>query len=136
VSCLNRIDPGLTVPGAAEQLVLLFRNLRDNAARYAAQNGTVVIDARPGREAVRVSVRDDGIGLDPEHTALIFDEFFKADAARQDLNRQGLGLAICQRIVASHGGTIWAESPGKGEGTTILFTLTPWGATLTETGQQ
>ena len=121
------------MPGDAEHLVLLFRNLLDNAARYAAQNGTVVLEARLLPEAVRVSVRDDGVGLDPEHTTLIFDEFFKADPARQDLNRQGLGLAICQRIVASHSGRIWAESPGKGEGTSIVFTLTPWGTTLSGT---
>jgi PAS domain S-box-containing protein len=128
VTCLNLVDPGLRVLGAEDQLELLFHNLLDNAARYAALNGTVLVQAEPGQESVTVSVRDDGAGLDPEHTGLIFDEFFKADAARQDLNRQGLGLAICQRIVANHGGRIWAESPGRGEGTSILFTLPPCGA--------
>ena len=127
VTWLNLVDPGLRVLGAEDQLELLFHNLLDNAARYAALNGTVLVQVEPGQESVTVMVRDDGVGLDPEHTGLIFDEFFKADAARQDLNRQGLGLAICQRIVANHGGRIWAESPGRGEGTSILFTLPPCG---------
>ncbi|OGU11272.1 MAG: PAS domain-containing sensor histidine kinase [Geobacteraceae bacterium GWC2_58_44] len=125
VSCLNGIDPALQVLGAADQLVLLFRNLLSNAARYAARDGTVRIGAALIDGTVQVSVQDDGVGLDPSHTSLIFHEFFKADAARQDLNTQGLGLAICQRIVANHGGSIWALSPGRGRGTTILFTLTP-----------
>jgi signal transduction histidine kinase len=68
-------------------------------------------------------VRDDGVGLKPGQSGQIFQEFFKADAARHDLHTQGLGLAICRRIVANHGGRIWAESAGIGHGTTIRFTL-------------
>jgi PAS domain S-box-containing protein len=123
VHCLNGIDAALQVAGDAEQLELLFKNLLNNAARYAAKNGAVSIHAEAGEGEIRVAVRDDGVGLDPEHTSLIFYEFFKADAARHDLNTQGLGLAICQRIVMNHGGKIWAKSPGVGHGTTIFFTL-------------
>jgi len=126
VSCLNRIDAELQVLGAADQLLLLFKNLLSNAARYAAKNGTVRIEARLADGTVQVSVQDDGIGIDRQHISLIFSEFFKADPARQDLSTQGLGLAICQRIVTNHGERIWAESPGKHGGTTILFTLRPW----------
>jgi len=126
VACLNSIDPGLAVRGVEEELVLLFDNLLSNAARFAAQNGTVRITAVVEGEAVRVSVQDDGIGLDPDHEKLIFDEFFKADQARHDLNTQGLGLAICKSIVLNHKGKIWAESPGLGLGSTIHFTLPPW----------
>ena len=125
VSCLNAIDPELAVLGAAEQLTLLFKNLLSNAARYAARNGTVRIGAAVRDDTVEVSVQDDGVGLDAQHLPLVFNEFFKADAARQDLNTQGLGLAICKRIVLNHGGRIWAQSPGKGQGSTIFFTVKP-----------
>lgn len=136
VSCRNCIDPTLSVLGAEDQLTLLFKNLLSNAARYAAENGTVRIHATPGEGETRISIEDDGIGLDPGHTSLIFYEFFKADAARHDLNTQGLGLAICQRIVLNHGGRIWAQSPGRGLGTTIFFTLKPEPATTTESGRE
>ena len=125
VSCLNGIDSRLQVLGGADQLTLLFQHLLSNAARYGSRNGTVRIEATTIDGAVQVAVQDDGIGLDPDHTSLIFYEFFKADSARHDLNSQGLGLAICQRIVANHGGRIWAQSAGIGRGTTIFFTLKP-----------
>ncbi|WP_246043885.1 cache domain-containing protein [Geomonas edaphica] len=123
VICCNAIDPELKVLGSAEQLTLLFKNLLGNAARYAAQNGKVVLSTTSREDEIVVSVRDDGVGLDREHLALIFDEFYKADSARHDLTTQGLGLAICKRIVINHDGMIWAESPGPGLGTTIFFTL-------------
>lgn len=123
VICCNAIDPELQVLGSAEQLTLLFKNLLSNAARYAAQNGKVIISAACNEPEVEVSVQDDGIGLDHEHLTLVFDEFYKADAARHDLNTQGLGLAICKRIVANHDGRLWAASTGVGHGTTMFFTL-------------
>ncbi|WP_328760730.1 cache domain-containing protein [Geomonas azotofigens] len=123
VICCNAIPPELQVRGSAEQLTLLFKNLLSNAARYAAQNGKVIISAERKGAEVEVSVQDDGIGLDQEQLTRVFDEFYKADAARHDLNTQGLGLAICRRIVANHEGRLWATSPGAGSGTTMFFTL-------------
>jgi PAS domain S-box-containing protein len=123
ISCVNGIGADLVVLGATEQLGLLLDNLFSNAARFAADNGRVEITARVEGDAAVVSVRDDGIGLMPGQGLQIFDEFFKADQARHDLNTQGLGLAICKRIVMNHKGRIWAESAGEGKGTTISFTL-------------
>jgi PAS domain S-box-containing protein len=125
IRCCNAIDPALTVQGAEAQLLLLFDNLLSNAARFAAENGVVRIAAVPRDGAVQVSVQDDGIGLEPGHKMLIFDEFFKADAARHDPGTQGLGLAISKSIALNHQGKIWAESPGRNQGTTIFFTLQP-----------
>jgi PAS domain S-box-containing protein len=128
VACLNEIPAGLCVLGSAEQLTLLFKNLLGNAARYASPNGEIKLGAVLREGMVQVWVQDDGEGLDQQHLSLVFNEFFKADAARHDVNTQGLGLAICKRIIANHDGRIWAESPGKGLGTTIFFTLNPTGA--------
>ena len=125
ITCSIAIDPALRVQGAGEQLALLFDNLLSNAARFGAENGTVSISASLQEGAVLVSVRDDGIGLEPGHRQLIFTEFFKADAARHDPGTQGLGLAISKSIIVNHKGSIWAESPGRDLGTTIFFTLQP-----------
>jgi PAS domain S-box-containing protein len=123
IRCHNGIDPGLQVLGSAEQLTLLFDNLLSNAARFSRENGEIRLNARCEGATVRVSVEDDGIGLEPAHRELIFQEFFKVDKARQDTGTQGLGLAICKSIVINHRGSIWAESPGPDRGTTINFTL-------------
>ena len=131
ISCVNAVDESIVVQAAPDQLNLLLDNLLSNAARYAAQKGTVRIEAALDRGAVIVSVADDGIGLKPGQSTQIFEEFFKADAARHDLNTQGLGLAICKRIVLNHKGRIWAESAGLGQGTTVHFTLETWKKSLT-----
>ena len=123
VICCNAVSTELRVLGSAEQLTLLFKNLLSNAARYAAQNGKVLISTLQKGDEVEIAVQDDGAGLDREHLTRVFEEFYKADAARHDLYTQGLGLAICKRIVANHDGRIWAESDGIGHGTTMLFTL-------------
>ena len=72
---------------------------------------------------VTVSVADTGIGMTQEEIDRIFDEFYKADSARHDIQSTGLGMSICKRIVEKHGGSIWVESPGPGKGTTVFFTL-------------
>ncbi|GAW65246.1 histidine kinase [Geoanaerobacter pelophilus] len=128
VACNNEIPADLCVRGSAEQLTLLFKNLLGNAARYASTNGEIKLGAALMDGMVQVWVQDDGEGLDQQHLALVFNEFFKADVARHDVSTQGLGLAICKRIIANHDGRIWAESPGKGLGTTIFFTLNATGA--------
>ena len=58
-----------------------------------------------------------------EQLKCVFEEFYKVDDSRNDRSSTGLGLAICQRIIEKHGGSIWAESQGIGHGTTVHFTL-------------
>lgn len=123
ISCENTIDPALVVIAVPEQIRELFENLISNAARYSHQGGVIRISAEKTGDSATVTVHDDGVGIDPAYLESIFDEFFKADESRHDLKSSGLGLSICRRIVSNHNGTIWAESPGKGLGTTIHFTL-------------
>ena len=71
---------------------------------------------------VKVAVRDRGIGLLPDEVSRVFEQFYRAAAARR-LEGSGLGLYICQAIVAAHGGHVWATSAGPGKGTTFSFVL-------------
>lgn len=123
VSCKNTIAPEIAVQGVADQLKELFANLISNAVRYSPEHGVILIGAAAAEKTVTISVADEGIGLAPEHIGRVFDEFFKVDESRHDLAAQGLGLAICKKIVFNHNGRIWAESPGIGMGTTIRFIL-------------
>jgi PAS domain S-box-containing protein len=120
----NNIPPGITVRADRVLLGEVFNNLIANAVKYMDdETGTITIDAAREQEAVVVSVRDTGIGMTREQLDKAFTEFYKADASRHDLESPGLGLTICRRIVERHGGRIWAESAGEGEGSTIIFTL-------------
>jgi light-regulated signal transduction histidine kinase (bacteriophytochrome) len=68
-----------------------------------------------------ISIRDNGIGFDPQFASIIFKPFKRLHSA-EEYPGTGVGLAICRRIVQAQGGRIWAES-APGEGTTFFFTL-------------
>jgi signal transduction histidine kinase len=128
VACQNHIDPQIVVEAVPDQMHELFSNLISNAVRFSPENGIVNIRAEQQAGTVIVMVHDDGIGLSPDIQERIFDEFFKADAARHDLSTSGLGLSICKQIVRNHHGRIWAENLGPDKGTTIKFTINEQGA--------
>ncbi len=109
-----------TVVGNPDQLLLLFRNLLTNAVKFKAEKTPrVEVSAGSDGEQWLFSVRDNGIGLDPQFAEAIFGVFKRLHPERPGT---GLGLAICRRIVDRHGGRIWAESE-PGVGSTFFFTL-------------
>jgi len=101
----------------------LFDNLIGNSIKYSPNGGNITIDAEDDGKFVVVFVKDEGTGMTSEQLEHVFEEFYKADESRHDFNSSGLGLSICKRIVEKHGGKIWAESEGKGKGTTMFFTI-------------
>jgi len=119
----NNMTDKLIVNADKMQLNELFDNLLTNAIKYTPDKGKIKIDAKKEKDYVVVSVSDTGIGLDKEQVEHIFDEFYKVDQSRHELDSSGLGLPICKRIVEKHKGEIWAESPGKGKGTTFYVRL-------------
>jgi PAS domain S-box-containing protein len=116
-------DPMPTLAVDRGQMVRLFQNLVSNAVKYRkpGEPPKVHISAeQTGTEWV-ISIRDNGIGFDPQYAAAIFAPF-KRLHTQEEYPGTGVGLAICRRIVQAQGGRIWAESqPGKG--TTFFFTL-------------
>ena len=108
-----QLEDGLEVMGDASHLERAILNLLNNAWKYAPENSTVTMTAHAHENDVRISVRDQGQGIETEHQNLIFDRFYRADDARArsgGAGGAGLGLAICKRIVEAHGGRIWVES--------------------------
>jgi len=106
------------------QIRELFDNLISNAVKYSPEDEVkITFDAKPMDDFIVISVKDTGIGLESDQIRHVFDEFYKADYSRHDLQSTGLGLSICKRIVEKHGGRIWVESQGKGKGSTFFFTL-------------
>jgi PAS domain S-box-containing protein len=104
------------------QLAQVFQNLVANAIKFQAGAAPEVhVSARRQGDEWVLAVRDNGIGIAPEQRAQIF-EIFQRGHARDDYPGEGVGLALCQRIVERHGGRIWVESE-PGEGSTFYFTL-------------
>jgi PAS domain S-box-containing protein len=101
----------------------LFQNLIGNAIKYRDLNRTPVlhVSGQQERGSWIFSVRDNGIGIDPEYKEHIFGLFKRLHTA-DEYSGTGIGLAICQRIVERYHGRIWVESE-PGEGSTFFFTL-------------
>lgn len=95
--------------GDADRLEQVLQNLAANALRHLPDGGRLTLSATPTTTGIRLTVRDNGPGVAPEHLPLIFDRFYKADASRASRG-SGLGLSIVKSIVDAHGGQIRARN--------------------------
>jgi len=120
---LHVADEALTVRGNEGELVRLFGNLLDNAARYASPEGRIDATAACADGHIVVTIADTGAGISPEHLAHLGERFYRADAARaRTEGGTGLGLSIVQGIARAHGGRLDIQS-AVGVGTTVRITL-------------
>ncbi|MEG4496390.1 MULTISPECIES: PAS domain S-box protein [unclassified Microcoleus] len=111
-----------TVMADESQLVQLFQNLIGNGIKFCRQDIPLIhIAARRQESEWLFSVRDNGIGIDPQYADRIFIIFARLHSRRQ-YSGTGIGLAMCKRIVERHGGRIWVESQ-EGKGATFYFTI-------------
>jgi PAS domain S-box-containing protein len=115
-------EPMPTLPVDARQIEQVFQNLIGNALKFAADRPLVIhIGAREERDAWVIWVRDNGIGIDPQYFARIFQVFQRLHTRKKHPGT-GIGLAICKKIVERHGGRIWVESEPD-NGTTFYFSI-------------
>jgi two-component system phosphate regulon sensor histidine kinase PhoR len=106
-----------------EAIHQVFANLIDNALKYGASGGRIILGARAVPNAVEFFVQDFGAGIASEHLPRLFERFYRVDKARsRESGGTGLGLAIAKHIMLAHGGSIRAESE-LAHGSTFLFTL-------------
>lgn len=119
----NQVPRDLTLYAAETQIRELLGNLISNAVNFSDNGGMVTISASLMGTRVSIQVHDEGVGISSDNLSRIFDDFFKADESRHNLQASGLGLSICKQIVKNHHGRIWAESPGLGCGTTVHVEL-------------
>lgn len=117
-------EAGPWVWGDQTRLRQVALNLINNAVKFTT-HGSVSLRLVDQGQTVAVQVRDTGLGIPPAEQAVIFDEFRQSERSiHRGFGGLGLGLAICRRLVALHGGTLTVESTGEeGAGSTFTFTL-------------
>ncbi len=117
-----RVGPLPTVLADARQLTQLFQNLIGNAVKYRNERTPEIhVAAVPKVDQWVFSVRDNGIGIAPQHSERIFQMFQRLHTTNE-YPGTGIGLAICRKIVERHGGNIWVEAQ-PGRGSTFVFTI-------------
>ncbi len=104
------------------QLIQVFQNLIDNALKFRSKDPVRIhISAKKNKNNWQFSVKDNGIGIDPEYFDRIFIIFQRLHR-KSEYPGTGIGLALCKRIIERHNGKIWVESK-VGKGSTFHFTI-------------
>lgn len=121
VDVVVRAEGTVKVVGDSSALGRVFRNLLDNALRYAPENTVVDVTVENGGGTVDVSVTDQGSGFEPAIVGRAFDRFVTDDPARTRGGGSGLGLAIARSVVEAHAGKIWIEPTEHGS--SVAFSI-------------
>ena len=112
------------VAGDANRLQQVVWNLLSNAVKFTPSEGRVTIRLEELGSHAQLTVADTGKGIAPDFLPYVFDYFRQAEGATtRSVGGLGLGLAIVRQLVELHGGSIWAESPGAGQGATFIVRL-------------
>lgn len=113
------------VEADGEWLVEVLSKLLDNACKFTNTDGQITIQVSlDSPESLEVTISDTGRGIEPNLLETVFDRFYQEEGAlRRSAGGTGLGLAICRQIVNGWGGTIWAVSEGKNQGSQFHFTI-------------
>jgi signal transduction histidine kinase len=117
-------DTPLYIDADAHRIAQVAANLLTNAAKYTEPGGNIWLNVHAKDGHAQLCVRDDGIGISPDMLPRVFELFARAEQP-QSSGREGLGigLALVQRLVEQHGGSITAHSPGLGCGTEFIVHL-------------
>ena len=108
------------VQGDPRQLRRVLQNLLANAVKFRGDAPLRIdVSSVPDSQEWVVTMRDNGLGVDPAEASRIFSMFSRAN---DDIDGAGIGLAVCRRIIEAHGGRIWVE-PAEGGGSAFRFTL-------------
>jgi histidine kinase len=108
-----------------DRITQVLVNLVANAIQYTPEGGDVTISATRQANEIHISVEDTGVGIPPGHLVNLFTRFYRVDKSRSRNagGGSGIGLTIAKHLVEAHGGRIWAESKGDGQGSTFTFSL-------------
>ena len=116
--------PGLLVSGDPGRLQQVIWNLLENAVKFTPKDGRVQIQLQRVRSHVEIVVSDTGQGIGPDVLPFVFDRLRQGDSgSARGQGGLGIGLALVRQLVELHGGSVYAESPGEGQGATFVVKL-------------
>lgn len=107
----------------AVRLEQAFNALFNNAIIYSPSGSTITVQLESNDIEIRISIADQGIGIASEYLDRIFERFYRISQSDESSNGSGLGLAVARATFEAHGGKIWADSAGPGQGATFYCTL-------------
>lgn len=107
----------------AGRLGQVLDNLLGNAVKFSAKDAPIDVTVKRDGDTILVSVTDEGRGLAGEDLERVFERYYRAATTSADVPGLGIGLAVSRDIVTAHGGRIWAESAGAGQGSTFTIAL-------------
>ncbi|MGH9350128.1 MAG: ATP-binding protein [Vicinamibacterales bacterium] len=117
-------DPPILVAGDPSRLQQVFWNLLSNAVKYTPREGSIDVTVTATATEVAITVHDTGIGIAPEVLPHIFERFRQGESGpTREFGGLGLGLAIVRHLVDMHGGSVRADSPGRGQGASFTVAL-------------
>jgi hypothetical protein len=112
------------ISGDPNRLQQVLQNLLSNAVKFTPAEGACMWSWERVNSHVEIAVSDTGQGIPPDHISHLFERFWQADSSASRTQKGlGLGLAIVRHLVELHGGTVVAESPGPGQGSTFTVKL-------------
>ena len=114
-------DGNIFVKGDRYRLIQVVTNYLSNGIKYSNGNTDVILTVQQQQDAITVSVKDEGLGISPNHLPYIFERFFRAEKTK-NLEGIGLGLYLCRQIISAHNGKVWAESE-EGKGSVFYFSI-------------
>ncbi len=112
----------LNLQGDRLRLTEVLTNIMNNATKFTPDGGEISIRVEEDNEFIRVCVHDTGIGLDKTDLERVFEPFASIEKPTY-IKGTGLGLSLAKRLVEAHGGKIWVDSAGKGQGATFAFSV-------------
>ncbi|MBQ4596422.1 MAG: hypothetical protein IJB14_05565, partial [Firmicutes bacterium] len=117
VTVITELEEGLLIAGSVDRFRQMMVNLIENAVKYSDGGGRIWVKAAKDSNKITVSVRDEGIGIAPEHHERLFERFYRVDKSRsKKAGGTGLGLSIVKHIAVLFGASLKVKSQ-VGEGT-------------------
>ena len=108
---INMVNGPILLNGFEDRMLQVFKNLINNAISFSPYNGTIHLKISMSGKAIKISIEDEGPGLQPKTEKIIFNRFYRERPDGEKFGiHSGLGLSISQQIIKAHGGHIWAEN--------------------------